>query len=200
MRTSILRLTRIFAFALALASYWAPWVAHPVVGLSLAEQDLAEFPKFMPQVRAEELFVWREIFYFPLLVLAVGLIGWTLRLSWRSYSAWLLRLFAFALPFASSVFHFYEPSEFRIQLIFALIVLALMLLTPSLRRAPQRLMRGLLCVWFALGATLPTAQYFWMKPAIEEIYNRPTQIGWGVWAGMIGFSLLALLSLRTESN
>jgi hypothetical protein len=197
-------LLRLIGFTLALASYWAPWGAHPVVGLSLAEQDLAEFPKFMPQVRANEIFVQREVFYFPLFVLAVGLVLWAAQKTSEGSQTsevyvvvrWLMRLCALALPFVSSVFHFYEPSEFEIQRNFALVVAALIVFTPWLRRLPIQLMSGLMFIWFILGALLPTAQYIWMKPAIETIYNRPVQIGWGLWAGLFGFILLALLEIK----
>ena len=68
----IIALLRAVGVVLALASYWAPWVAHPAAGLAVAEVDFAEFPKFMPQVRNGELVVWREAFYMPLFALAVG--------------------------------------------------------------------------------------------------------------------------------
>ncbi len=272
---------RLLAFMLALVSYWAPWVAHTAAGLSLAEQDLTEFPKFMPQVRQHELIVVRESFYFPLIVLAVALIlwaatphpspppfatptptlprdeghiagegagankggnspspacpacpagcipargtyAWAGRNAWvrvicerlalrdvspeggltqgeraRVAAPWLMRAFATALalivlPAYPFFLDGFQSTEFQTQQILSVGTIGLVLLTPLLRRIPDGWKRRVLFIWFLLGALLPTAQYFWMKPALDQIYNRPVMIGWGLWAGLIGFVLLAV--------
>ena len=202
------RVMRVVGFVLALASYWAPWVAHPAAGLSLAEQDLTEFPKFMPQVRQHELFVFRESFYLPLIVLAVALIVWA---AYQSPSpakqgrAGVMRALATALalivlpayPFFLSGF---QSEEFQTQQLMSVGTLVLLLLTPLIRRVPMRATTIFLFVWLWLGALLPTAQFFWMKPALDEIYHQPVLIGWGVSAGAIGFALLALSQLSLHQS
>ncbi len=84
----------VLAAGLALVSYWLAWVAHPAAGLSIAEVDLAEFPKFMPQVRRGDLVVWREAFYMPLLVLGLALAIWMAtarRVPGEPWSRWVVR-------------------------------------------------------------------------------------------------------------
>ncbi len=217
------QIANLFGFILALMSYWGPWVAHRDAGLAVAEVDLVEFPKFMPQYRADELFVWRESFYVPLLVLSIALVVWaatpTPALSRDekhvagegAYSSpiavlfrngagwagvrWLLRTVALFILVTPSVFNVLESHEFQTQLNMVAIVLALIVLTPLLRRAPSRIVRVLMLCLFLIGAIIPTAQFLYMTPALAQIYHEPIGIGWGMWANLIGFALLALSQL-----
>ena len=203
MTKRLVRVVQAAAFLLAVASYWAPWVAHAAAGLTIAEVDFVEFPKFMPQVRAGELSVWREAFYMPLLVLAVDLVVMASRMGsaqpsrarrpfWRvDWRRWLVRVCALALPLTPSVFNVFEPGEFQTQLKLEAIVLAFMVLTPLLRRLPSRLVQGTLILWFLLGALAPSLQFLQLKPSLEAIYNQPVAVGWGLWAGLLGFGTLA---------
>lgn len=199
------RAARVVGFALALVSFWAPWVAHKAAGLSLAEQDLTEFPKFMPQVRDHELLVVRETFYLPLIVLATTLIVLAARpAAANSASRWLARGFAVALalivlppyPFFLDGF---QSSEFQVQQTLSVGAMALILATPWLGRAPERWVRRFLALGFMLGALVPTVQFFWMKAALDDIYHQPVAVGWGVWAGLIGFGLL-VFSYRNKEQ
>jgi hypothetical protein len=195
------------ALLLAFASYWAPWVAHAAAGLTIAEVDFVEFPKFMPQVRAAELSIWREAFYMPLLVLAVALVVMVSRPGsarpapagrpfWQmDLRRWLVRMCALALPLSPSVFNVFEPGEFQTQLKLEAIVLASIVLAPLLRRLPARLVQGTLILWFLFGALAPSLQFFQLKPALEAIYNQPISVGWGLWAALLGFGLLAMCEL-----
>ena len=203
----LVRVVQAAALLLAFASYWAPWVAHASAGLTIAEVDFVEFPKFMPQVRAGELSVWREAFYMPLLVLAVALVVIVSRSGsarpapaprpfWQAdLRRWLVRLCALALPLSPSVFNVFEPGEFQTQLKLEAIVLVCLVLTPLLRRLPSRLVQGTLILWFFFGALAPSLQFLQLKPALEAIYNQPVVIGWGWWAGLLGFGLLAVCEI-----
>lgn len=203
----LVRVVQAVALLLAFASYWAPWVAHAAAGLTIAEVDFVEFPKFMPQVRAGELSIWREAFYMPLLVSAVALVVLASRpglvqpsparrpVSRVDLRRWLVRLCALALPLSPSVFNVFEPSEFQTQLKLEAIVLALIALTPLLRRLPSRLVHGTLIVWFMFGALAPSFQFFQLKPALEAIYNQPVAVGWGLWAGLLSFGVLAVCEI-----
>src|SRR5438046_4967324 len=136
-------------YALALVSYWAPWVAHKDAGLAIAEVDLVEFPKFMPQFRAGDLVVWREAFYVPLLVLSIALVilAVTVRPVWLR---WLLRLVALVLPLTPSIFNVLESHELQTQLNMLAIVVLVLLLTRIWRRLSGRALRALLLVAFIL--------------------------------------------------
>ena len=196
------RLARLLGFFLALASYWAPWVASQAAGLTIAEVDFPEFPKFMPQVRTGDLTVWRQSFYIPLLVLGVALVAWAARpgaaharpgqrwaaIDWRR---WLLRGVALLLPVTPSIFNVFESGEFQTQLTLAALLVVLIAFTPLLRRLPTILRSVALSAAYAFGALAPALQFFVMKPALDDIYHRPVSIGWGVWADVFGFALLA---------
>lgn len=213
-KSRLARVARVVGFVLALASYWAPWVAHKDAGLAIAEVDLAEFPKFMPQVRAHELFVWRESFYMALFALSIGLVVWAaIGPSPRSQEGraklrvralrWLMWSLALLLPLTPSIFNVFESGEFRTQLMLVVIIALLMLLTPLLRRAPRWIIHAVLIVVFLFGALIPTIQLLYLKPALDDIYHQPVAIGWGVWAGLLGFGLLAvsqLLFMQSERD
>lgn len=203
----LVRVVQAAALLLAFASYWAPWVAHATAGLTIAEVDFVEFPKFMPQVRNGELSIWREAFYMPLLVLAVALVVMTSQSSagrpsldrrpfWRvDLRRWLVRLCALALPLSPSVFNVFEPGEFQTQLKLEAVVLAFIVLTLLLRLLPSRLVQGTLTLWFLFGVLAPSLQFLQLKPALEAIYNQPVVVGWGWWAGILSFGLLALCEI-----
>ena len=188
-------------YALSLISYWAPWLTHKDAGLAIAEVDLVEFPKFLPQFRAGDLVVWREAFYVPLLVVSVALVvsAATLRQAWLR---WLLRIAALFLPLTPSIFNVLESHEFQTQLNMVAIALVLILLTPILRGLPGPFVGALLFVAFLLGALVPTVQFQLLTPALAEIYREPIVVGWGLWANVVGFALLALsqLSWRPSQN
>ena len=54
---------------------------------------------------------------------------------------------------------------------------------------------ALLFVAFLLGALVPTVQFQLLTPALAEIYREPIVVGWGLWANVVGFALLALSQL-----
>ena len=66
-------LTAIGLFLLALG-YWGAWLPHPAAGLNILGVDLAEYVKFVPEVTSGQIPIKREVFFYPLLSLAMGLI------------------------------------------------------------------------------------------------------------------------------
>ena len=54
--------------------YWGAWLPHPAAGLIILGIDLPEYVKFIPEVTRGEIPIKREIFFYPLLSLVVGLI------------------------------------------------------------------------------------------------------------------------------
>jgi len=195
------QIANLLGLFLALVSYWSPWVAHRDAGLAIAEVDLVEFPKFMPQYRADELFVWRESFYVPLLVLSIALVVWAAqKTNLRWLTRWLLRAVALFIPVTPSVFNVLESHEFQTQLNIVVVVVVLIALSPLLRRVPTRVTHAALMVAFTLAAMIPTAQFVLLMPALAQIYHEPISIGWGVWANLIGFALLAVAQFQISDS
>jgi len=183
---------RVVCVALAIASYWLAWVAHPAAGLAIAEVDFAEFPKFMPQARSGDLSVWREAFYMPLLALGLGLALWMAtarRAPW--WLRWGMRAFAVALPLTPSVFNVLEAGELQTQLRLAALVALVVAAAPLWRRVPARIVSAALALLFAFGALAPAIQFLQLKPAIDEIYRHAPEIGPGFWLPWPAFGALA---------
>ncbi|MBI5876017.1 MAG: hypothetical protein HZB53_00080 [Chloroflexi bacterium] len=195
MRRAALASANVVAMCLALASYWLAWVAHPTAGLSIAAVDFAEFPKFMPQVRAGELSVWREAFYMPLLVLGLALAAWMA--TARDVPAglrWCVRGLAVALPLTPSVFNVLEAGEFQTQLRLSVIVAAMIAVTPLWRRVAPRIRSLVLALLFVFGGLAPATQFLQLKPSIDEIYRRAPELGPGFWLALAAFGALAAFS------
>ena len=213
-------LLRGLGLLLVLAAYWAPWVAHSSAGLAIAEIDFNEFPKFMPQVRSGELDMWREAFYLTLLAPAVALVVWAagrgtspsavqparpnfdgvraaIVRSLREFdlARWLVRLFALGLTVTPSIFNVFESGEFATQLRLFAAVAALIVLSPLIRRLPPGLTALLLAGWFVAAAVLPAREFLSLMPALADIYFHAITTGWGFYAALGGFALLAALEL-----
>ena len=68
------RILLILGLALAIVGYFGPWVDHKTAALVLTGQDMGEFVKFLPEVRAGTAPMIREFFYLPPFAAALGLI------------------------------------------------------------------------------------------------------------------------------
>lgn len=197
---------------------WGPWAAFASPGLTLLGIDLAEYVKFLPEVRSGALHVAREQFYLPLFTLSLGLsVLALLGAPWANRPARLL-LALLAAPCALALLPpAWSPATFgqaeflpQIRMLIAALTLALTgLLAPWLRLQPgawlhrARLAAAILLALLALAATiLPLGQWSTVRPAIEVVYHRALNLGWGGWALAAGGSLLAagaLLLARSES-
>ena len=197
---------------------WGAWVAFASPGLTLLGIDLAEYVKFLPEVRSGVLHVAREQFYLPPFTLSLGLSALSLLgAPWANRPARLL-LALLAVPCALALLPpAWSPATFgqaefqpQIRMLSAALALALTgLLAPWLRLQPGAWLRraraalAVLLALLALATTiLPLAQWSAVRPAIEVIYHRSLNLGWGGWALAVGGSLLvvgALLLARSES-
>jgi hypothetical protein len=174
----------------------------------------------MPQVRSGELDVWREAFYLTLLGPAVALVVWAAGRGTRhsalrparpriatvreamsrslhelSLARWLVRLFALGLTVTPSIFNVFESGEFATQLRLCAVVAALIVLSPMIRRLPAWLRTLLLAGWFVAVALLPAREFLNLLPALADIYHHAITIGWGFYAALGGFALLAAVEL-----
>ncbi len=184
---------------LALAGYFGPWVPHPAAGLVITGLDLAEYVKFLPEVMGGKIALLREAFYAPL---AAGSLIASLLASRRALPRGLRGLLLVAaavlalamLPPAWSPATLRSP-EFRIQTVAILACLAVVPLTALIRYVPDRLAWGLTGILAVPAAVWAAWSFLRVRPVIEAVYNAELALGWGFWASLAGWLVLAALSL-----
>lgn len=185
--------------ALVLAGYFGPWVDHQVAGLVVTGVDLGELVKFLPAARSGAVTVWREGFYLPLVAVSLIL---SLTAFRRSFSyGWPVRgaLLAGAavaalnlLPPAWTPTRLMTP-EFRLQTAAIGLCLTAIGFSPLLALLKRWLWLGL-CAALCLPAIwFPVRNFLRVLPGIAELYNKPLQPGWGVYALVSGLLLLPML-------
>ena len=204
MRASVVRVLLVMALLVALAGYFGPWVGHQAAALVLTGQDMAEYVKFLPQVRAGELRVLRELFYLPLLAGAIGLVCLAANRRWR-YAWWLRGLLALlAVPVALSMLppawtpQLMLTAEFRWQAAAMAVCLALAVLHPLLRRLPPALLETTTALLALAAAVVPVWQFLRLRPALDFVYGRPVTLGWGLWLMPLGFGLFVAVLLLSR--
>ncbi len=182
----------------AAGASFAPWVDRPPAALVLTAPDLAEFVKFLPEVRSGTLPVHRLLFLLPLFVvtLSLPLVVMSPRMA---YALWVRRLaLALVVPLALALLPpVWSPSvllsaEFRLQTMACVLCLALVVASRWPRHLPPRpLLAFLLCLW--LAAPLLALWQFWtVQAAVASAYDSPIFAGWGAWATAIGCGLMVV--------
>ncbi|PWH15057.1 MAG: hypothetical protein DDG58_11830 [Ardenticatenia bacterium] len=175
---------------------WAPWVERPAAALVLTAPDLAEFVKFLPEVRSGALEVQRLIFLAPLFLVTLGaplvfgsvvpgLPRWLrvlVRLAVLSLALWLLP------PVWNPVVLVSE--EFRLQTVGCVACLALAVLWRSQWHVPRFLTMSLALGWVA-APSLAIWQFTKVQQAITQAYAAPIVPGWGAWATLGGGLLMS---------
>ena len=196
------------AWAAAAVGYYGPWIGHEASALVLTGGDMAEFVKFLPEVRDGSLAVMRQYFYLPpaAVVMGVALLVGSRRIGFPSLLRALLLLLAIPvslqlLPPAWSPASL-TTAEFLPQTV-ALGVLWLSLATFWLWGRVPALLTGLASSALAFGAAgLGTWQFIVVKPAIDAVYGSAPGVGWGLFvcvAGLVAMGTLgALLPLGTR--
>lgn len=200
--TALLSIGLIFMAAAA----WGAWVVHPSPGLTLLGIDLPEYVKFLPAVRSGQLDLTREVFYWPLLVLAAGLslLALITRGEWPRGLRTGLALASIPcalalLPPAWSPATF-SQAEYRLQVIAlgALLVFSTMTLLAvwwqnqtTLAARWLQVVGGVLFVVFALLAFIPLLTWQQIQPEVAIVYHQSLYLGWGGWALLVGALYLA---------
>ncbi len=180
----------------AAGASFAPWVDRLPAALVLTAPDLAEFVKFLPEVRSGTLLVHRLLFLAPLFVvtLSLPLVVMSPRLA---YAAWVRRLaLVLVVPLSLTLLPpVWSPgvllsAEFRLQTMACVLCLALVVVSRWLRHLPPRpLLAFLLCLW--LAAPLLALWQFWtVQAAVTSAYASPILPGWGAWATAVGCGLM----------
>ncbi len=184
--------------ALVLVGYWGPWVNHKAAALVLSGLDMAEFVKFLPEVRAGTEFVIRELFYLPPLAaaLCLALIGsnrlWHYPLWARAIMVTIAIVLAIiVLPPYPFVLQALGSDEFRRQFLMGTGCLAVIAGLLFYRRLSRAVVASLLIVVSLAGAIPPLWQFLSIRSALDRVYGQPIHIGWGLWLMAVGFLVVA---------
>ena len=196
----------LIGIALALIGYWGPWVDHKAAALVLSGLDMAEFVKFLPEVRAGTEFMIRELFYLPPLAAALCLALMGSNQAWR-YPLWAraimvivaIALAIVVLPPYPFILQALSSDEFGRQFSMAAGCLAIIAASLLYRRrsteAHERLSRavvaGLLIVVSLAGAIPALWQFLSIRSALDGVYGQPIHVGWGLWLTVAGFLFMA---------
>lgn len=185
--------------------YWGPWVPAAASGLRVLGLDLAEYVKFMAEVRSGQLVITREVFYLPLVALSISLSLLAHRRELRLPAGlrWLLNLLAAPVALALLPPAWTPPlltvPEF-VKQTWAIGLCALLALAswPLLRRLPGRMTTILLVVLALLAVFPPLVSFARLLPALAAIYHHPVGVGRGLWQMPLGWLLLAVGWLLTQ--
>lgn len=187
--------------AFIIGSGFAPWVYRAPVALQLTPPGLAEYVKFLHEVRFGIIQVERLYFLLPLAVAAFGtaLIGVNQRLQLSFVSRLLLRLSV--IPMALSLLSpIWAPArlindEFRLQTIVALAAIGLTLIAPLFKKIPLTLILLIVSVTAVGAIYLALDQFNIARAAISQTYASPVSLGWGGWLATLGAAGLTISAL-----
>ncbi len=194
-----LHLGLLLGLGLWAAGYWGPWVPHKDAGLIILGIDFGEFVKFLPQVRAGKIHLWREGFYLPALTLSLtlSLTAWRKEFPWPKAVRVLANLLAIP-PALAMLPPIWTPSlmlhshEFRQQSIAIAIALAAAALSPILGRLPAKAIGVFLIALLAISAAVPLWEFSRIRGAIAGIYAEKLGLGWGTVVMPLGGALAAI--------
>lgn len=188
-------------FVLALAGYFAPWIAHRTAALSLNGWELTTWAKPLPEVRTGALRLRADWLYAPLAAVGVGLALAGGRYGPREPRGWLLRLAGaavclLALPQYPQILSAYRNDpEFGPPFYLAVVGVVTCLATAFTWWLPAR-WRALPSVPVAAaGAYYAPAMFAALLPAVGAVYGEPIGFGWGTWLMIGAFVLAGLLAV-----
>lgn len=175
-----------------LGGAFLPWIWREPVALQLTAPGLAEFVKFLPEVRYGQVFLQRLFFLLPLFLamLALPLFSANHRLALPQWLRWAGRLVVIPLALAA-LSPVWTPAiliaaEFRLQTLLALSAVGLAVIAPLLKNLP---LKGLVSLFIVAGLAaiiLPMWQFGLIQPGVVEVYHQPVSLGWGWWLTVIG--------------
>ncbi len=180
---------------------FAPWIWREGVALQLTAPGLAEFVKFLPEIRTGQIQIERLFFLLPLFLamLALPVLAENKTLAWPTWLRWGLRLVVIPLALAS-LSPVWTPAilltpEFRLQTLLATVAIGLALIAPLLKSLPLKIGGVLLLGGGIAALILPGWQFSLIQPAMVEAYHEPVVLGWGWWltAGGIVLSMVGII-------
>ena len=179
-----------------------PWIWRDSVALQLTAPGLAEFVKFLPEVRYDQVQLQRLFFLLPLFLamLILPLVVENKRLTLPRWLRWAFRLAVIPLALAA-LSPVWTPAillapEFRLQTLLALIAMGLAVIAPVLHRLP---LPGLIILLLGSGVAaiiLPIWQFGLIQASIVEAYHEPVSLGWGWWLTVAGLVLSIASGIR----
>ncbi len=184
-----------------LGASFAPWVDRSPAALVLTAPDLAEFVKFLPEVRDGSLRVHRLLFLAPLFVatFSLPLVVASRRLIYPHWACWpvLILVIPLALTLLPPV---WSPSvllsaEFRLQTVACLLCLGLIGISRWLRDIPIRPLLLLVALASLIAPFLILWQFYVVREAIASTYASAIIPGWGTWLTLTSFALVILSAL-----
>jgi hypothetical protein len=178
--------------------YWGPWVPANAVGLRILGLDMAEYVKFIAEVRSGQITLTREVFYLPLLALSLSLslLAHRPELRLPGLVRWGLNLLAVPaalamLPPAWTPGLLATPEFVKQTAAIGVCIVAAVLSYPVLRRLPAKLVAGMILLLALLAVFPPLLTFARLSPALDAIYGRQLPPGRGLWQLPLGFVLLA---------
>jgi hypothetical protein len=182
-------------FLAGLGGAFLPWLWREPVALQLTAPGLAEFVKFLPQVRYNQVVVQRLFFLLPLFLamLALPLLAENSQLALPRWLRWLLRLAVMPLALAA-LSPVWTPAvltapEFRLQTSLAVSAVVLAVSAPLWRKLPLKPLLWLLLIAGLAALVLPWWHFSLIQPGLAEAYHQPVTLGWGWWLTASGIVL-----------
>jgi hypothetical protein len=182
---------------------FAPWIWRESVALQLTAPGLAEFIKFLPEVRLGQLQIERLYFLLPLFwaMLTLPLLIENRELKLPRWLRWTGRLATIPLALAS-LSPVWTPAilrapEFRLQTLLACGALGLALVAPLLRWLPLKFLILGSCLGGLIAIILPAWQFSLIQSPLIDVYRSPVTLGWGWWLTVSGVAISLLGGLGT---
>ena len=200
----------LLGWLLIVLGYWGPWAPASAAGLRVLGLDLAEYVKFVAEVRSGQIPLTREVFYLPLVALSLSfsLLAHRPELRLPGLARWLLNLLAVPaalamLPPAWTPGLLTTPEFVKQTAAIGVCVAVAALSYPLLRRLPAQLSAGMILLLALLAVFPPLLAFARLSPALDAIYGRALPLGRGLWQMPLGFTLLsvgAFLSARRRAR
>jgi len=179
---------------------FAPWIWRESVALQLTGPGLAEFVKFLPEIRTGQLQIQRLYFLLPLflMILTIPLLAESRPVQLPRWLRWLLRLAVLPLALAA-LSPVWTPAilvapEFRLQTGLAGLAVGLALVAPLLKKIPLKILVVALGLGGAAAIVLPWWQFSLIQPSLSNVYQQPVTLGWGWWLTVTGIILTIVAS------
>lgn len=200
----------LLGWLLIVLGYWGPWVPAAASGLRILGLDLAEYVKFVAEVRSGQIAVTREVFYLPLvaLSLSLSLLAHRPELRLPGAARWALNVLAAPaalamLPPAWTPALLTTPEFVKQTAAIAICLVVALLSYPLLRRLPAIAAAAAVSILAVLAVFPPLLTFARLSPALDAIYAKSLPPGRGLWQMPLGFALLligALLSTRGRAH